>query len=136
MPLQKGDSVTVHYEGKLHNGSIFDSSYQREPLSFVIGGGILLKKFEEAMIGRESGDTIELVIPQEDAYGVRDDSLILQLERSVLDVHDIQAGSMIEIETDDGPIAVYVIDIDEHTITIDGNHPLAGHDLYFTITIQ
>lgn len=136
MSLQKGDSVRVHYEGKLDDGSIFDSSEGREALEFVIGGGMLLRKFEESVIGKQQGDIVDIQIPAQEAYGVRDESLVLELERSFFDMEDIEAGSMLEIEIQDGPIAVYVLDCNNETVTIDGNHPLAGQDLFFRITIQ
>lgn len=136
MALQKGDSVAVHYEGKLSSGDVFDSSYDREPLVFTIGEGKLLPKFESAVIGKNKGDVIEVMIPAQEAYGARDESLIVEVERSLFDIEDIQEGSILEIETEEGPISVYVLKGTDTTITIDGNHPLAGQDLYFTITIQ
>lgn len=136
MSLQKGDSVHVHYEGKLNDGTIFDSSKDSEPLYFIIGEGKLLPKFEESVIGKNKGDIIEISIPAQEAYGERDESLILELDRSLFEIEDIQEGSILEIETEDGPITVYVLECTDTTIIIDGNHPLAGQDLYFTIKIQ
>ena len=136
MALQKGDSVSVHYEGKLDDGTIFDSSHEREPLQFIIGEGKLLPKFEECVLGKSTGDTIEIMIPAQEAYGERDESLVVSLERSLFDIEDIQEGSVLGIETEVGPISVYVLECTDTTVTIDGNHPLAGQDLYFTITIQ
>jgi peptidylprolyl isomerase len=137
MTAQTGNSVTVHYTGKLEDGTVFDSSRDREPLSFVIGSGQVIPGFEKAVVGLEPGETRTERIEPEDAYGERRDEMIMEVEREHLppDLNP-EAGQQLQIQQSDGQvIPVVVADVSESSITIDANHPLAGQPLIFEIEV-
>jgi peptidylprolyl isomerase len=160
-----GDKVTVHYTGRLEDGSVFDSSegaaeqphehdccggskksggdgcggdkQGAEPLEFVIGAGQLIPKFEAAVIGLKRGDSVTVVIPADEAYGQRAEEMVAVIERSEIpaDINP-EPGHQMEVILEDGsPFPVLVTEVTESTITLDGNHPLAGRDLTFSIRL-
>lgn len=161
---KSGDTVRVHYAGTLDDGSIFDTSEEREaacgdrcadhgndcddhecgcgerpsgPLEFVIGQGNLIAKFEEAVVGLEPGQSVRVRIEAEDAYGQRSDQLVAVVERSEIpeDINP-QVGDRMEVVTQDGSgMPVMVTGVTDRTITLDANHPLAGMDLTFDIRL-
>ncbi|MGL4722694.1 MAG: FKBP-type peptidyl-prolyl cis-trans isomerase [Desulfovibrionaceae bacterium] len=137
MAFQKGDTVKVHYKGTFDDGTEFDSSYETEPIEFVLGDGELIPRFEEAIIGRKSGEVINIVIQPEDAYGEFTEELILPVEKDQFP-DDLEAvvGMPLQVEAEEGPIEVYIQEITDTHIVINGNHPLAGKILYFEIKIQ
>ena len=134
---QIGDTVKVHYTGKLQDGETFDSSIGRNPLKFEIGGGKLLQAFEQAVVGMEPGESKSIQLVAQEAYGDRDDALIWTTEKSKLpDDLDPAVGQQLEAVRQDGVrIPVFVIDVAESTITLDANHPLAGEDLTFDLQL-
>ena len=132
----KGDMVKVNYTGKLDNGSVFDSSQGREPLEFKLGEGHLIKGFEEAVDGMSKGEKKTVVIPADRAYGPRRDDLIVRVEKSQIppDI-DLEVGTRLQIKQENGSIIVVVADMDDYSVTLDANHPLAGNDLTFDIEL-
>lgn len=132
-----GDTVKVHYVGKLSNGEIFDQSKQDEPISFEIGKGQLIQGFEQAIVGMAAGETKTEKVPYDFAYGERRDDLVLELEKSKIPEHlNPQVGDQLEIKQDEGNnIPVVVKEITEEAMTIDANHPLAGQDLTFELEL-
>lgn len=160
-----GDKVKVHYTGTLEDGSVFDtsedpieqpsdpscgcgsrkdtddgcgcSSHSLGPMEFVIGAGQLIPKFEAAVIGLEPGQSITVSIPADDAYGQRAEEMVAVIERSEVpaDINP-EPGHQMEVILEDGtPLPVLVTEVTDTTITLDGNHPLAGRDLTFTIRL-
>ena len=134
---QVGDTVKVHYVGKLPNGEVFDQSKQEEPVSFEIGKGQLIQGFEQAVEGMTIGDKKTEQVPYDFAYGERRDDLILELEKNKIPEHlNPQVGDQLEIKQDEGNnIPVVVKEITEESMTIDANHPLAGQDLTFELEL-
>lgn len=132
-----GDTVKVHYVGKLGNGEVFDQSKQEEPVSFEIGKGQLIQGFEQAVIGMAAGETKTEQVPYDFAYGERRDDLVLELEKDKIPEHlNPQVGDQLEIKQDEGNnIPVVVKEITEEAMTIDANHPLAGQDLTFELEL-
>lgn len=132
-----GDTVKVHYTGKLADGTVFDSSEGREPLKFKIGEGQLIPGFEQAVVGMESGDSVSANIPAKDAYGEYDKRLIQVIEKNTLPEDlEPEVGQQLEAVRSDGQrIAVVVLDVGESQVTLDANHPLAGKELIFDITL-
>lgn len=160
-----GDKVKVHYTGTLEDGSVFDSSEgcseQPEdsscgcsskknndtgcgcdsdatgPMEFVIGAGNLIPKFEAAVIGLEPGQSVTVTITADDAYGQRAEEMVAVIERSEIPAEiNPEPGQQMEVILEDGsPMPVLVTDVTETTITLDGNHPLAGRDLTFAIRL-
>jgi len=134
---ESGDTVKVHYTGTLEDGTVFDTSVEREPLEFTLGQGQLIPGFEQAVIGMKIGDLKTINIPADQAYGPYRDDLILVIERDQLPEDlDPEVGQQLQmIQADGSSITVIIIEISETTATIDANHPLAGKDLTFEIEL-
>ncbi|GAA5521179.1 FKBP-type peptidyl-prolyl cis-trans isomerase SlyD [Fodinibius salicampi] len=140
MPKVKdGDTVKVHYTGKLtEDGTVFDSSEDREPLEFTLGEGQLIPGFEEAVIGMEEGDDTTVEIASEDAYGERREDLELEVAKDDLpDEVDPQVGMQLQMQQqEDGrAIPVQITAVEDDYVKLDANHPLAGKDLTFDIEL-
>jgi len=132
-----GDTVNVHYTGKLEDGTVFDSSVEREPLEFTLGAGTIVPGFEEAVRGMQAGQSKTVTIPSQEAYGPRRDEMVLVIERTELPPElKPDVGQQLQMQQSDGrAVSVLVTDVSETTITIDANHPLAGKDLTFEIEL-
>ena len=137
MQAKKGDNVQVHYTGKLEDGSVFDSSVQREPLGFTVGGGQMIQGFDAAVDGMAVGDKKTVTIPAAQAYGERRDDMMIDvpIEQVPADIKP-EVGMQLTLQGGNGqPMPVTVTDIDEKKITLDANHQLAGKDLIFDIEL-
>lgn len=134
---KQGDTVTVHYTGKLDDGAVFDSSEGREPLQFSIGSGNLIPGFEQAVVGMSPGETKTTTIPAEQAYGPHHQEMVLVVERQrIPDDIPVEVGQRLQIQQQGGQvIPVMVTDISNAQVTLDANHPLAGQDLTFDIQL-
>lgn len=132
-----GDTVHVNYTGKLENGSVFDSTEDRDPLEFELGAGRVIPGFEDAVRGMEVGQRKEVRIPASDAYGERRDDLEVQVPRSRLpDGSEVQVGQQMAVRVAPKQEAIArVTDLDEDSITLDLNHPLAGQLLIFDLEL-
>ena len=130
-----GNTVKVHYTGTLTNGTVFDTSIDREPLEFTIGQGQLIPGFEQAVIGMKVGESTTVTIPAAQAYGLHREDLVFAMERGQLP-DNIEVGQQLQMmQTDGSTVVVTVIEISDTTATIDANHPLAGEDLIFEIEL-
>jgi peptidylprolyl isomerase len=134
---KNGDTVKVHYTGRLENGEIFANSRDGDPLEFTIGGGDLIPGFENGIVGMEVGETKTITVPPEDAYGSRHEELLVHVNKDQFPEDLTPAiGQELQIRQKEGdPLRVTVADIDEDTITLDANHPLAGYTLTFNILL-
>jgi peptidylprolyl isomerase len=134
---KNGDTVKVHYTGTLEDGTVFDSSKERDPLQFTLGKGQLIKGFEEAVIGMSVGETKALRIPSDEAYGSHREDLLLKFNKSDFPP-DIEPkeGIVINLVSPDGRnLLATITEISGDSITLDANHPLAGKDLTFNIDL-
>jgi peptidylprolyl isomerase len=134
---KQGDSVKVHYTGKLDDGIVFDSSVGREPLDFTVGAGQLIAGFDEAVVGMAVGEKKTVRIAPEQAYGPHNPEMTLQVPRSDLPV-DIQPelGMQLEASQEGGhSMVVTVVEVTDESVTFDANHPLAGKALTFEIEV-
>lgn len=132
-----GDSVRIHYTGKLEDGTQFDTSTGRDPLEFKLGEGGIIPGFEKAVDGMAVGESKSVQIDPQDAYGPRHDQLIQDVPKSALP-EDIEpsVGMQLQSETPDGQSMLLVVtEVADETITVDGNHPLAGKTLNFDIEL-
>ena len=132
-----GDTVQVHYTGKLDDGSVFDSSAGRDPLEFTVGAGQVIPGFEQAVEGMAVGQTKTVTIPSAEAYGERVAEAVLQVPREQLPPDlEPEVGQQLVMQSRDGrQIPIVVVEVTEDSITIDANHPLAGRDLTFEIEL-
>ncbi len=132
-----GDTVKVHYTGKLQDGTVFDSSLEREPLELTIGQGEVLAGFEHALIGMKVGGSLTVTIQAEYAYGPYYDDLVFEVPRSQLLPEDLdpQVGQILSSQDETGTWNATVIEVSESMVTLDFNHPLAGKDLTFEIEL-
>lgn len=138
MPQAKdGDKVRIHYTGKLTDGTEFDSSKGREPLEFVLGSGMVIPGFNDAIEGMELGATITAIIPAEKAYGPHREEMVIKVSRAQLPSDlKFSVGQRFALPQPDGRQAMLkVADINDAEVTFDGNHELAGKDLVFDIEL-
>ncbi len=134
---KSGDHVTVHYKGTLKDGTVFDTSENREPLSFQLGQGNMIKGFEQAVEGMSVGETRTAEMSVDEAYGPVREDMIVVLERSDIPT-DIQpeVGQQLALQHPEGhSIPVTVTEVSAEQVTLDANHPLAGKDLVFEIKL-
>jgi peptidylprolyl isomerase len=135
--VKDGDTVKVHYTGKLENGDVFDSSRENEPFEFTVGDKAVISGFEKGVVGMGVGDTKTIEIPPEEAYGAKQDELVVVVNKSDFP-EDItpSVGQRLQIKQQDGhPVIVTITDLTEDSITLDANHPLAGYTLFFDVEI-
>lgn len=137
MAAQSGDSVTVHYKGLLQDGTVFDSSEDRDPLNFKIGEGKLIPGFEKAVVGLAPGEKVKTEISAEEGYGPHREEMVLAVEREQLpDDLDPTVGQQLQMQQQDGKsMIVTVAEVSNESVTLDANHPLAGKDLVFEIEL-
>jgi peptidylprolyl isomerase len=135
--VQKGDKVAVHYHGRLKDGSTFDSSEGREPLEFTAGTGQVIKGFDEAVLNMKQGDKKTVHIPVGDAYGERNDDMIMDFPISEFPADmNPEVGMELQMGDNAGNVfPVVVVAVNDDTVMLDGNHPLAGQDLIFEIEL-
>lgn len=134
---KEGDTVTVHYTGKLEDGTVFDTSEEREPLNFTIGEERVIPGFENAVVGMEPGETKTEELSPDEAYGEHRDDMVMELERNEIpDEVDPEVGQQLQLRMQNGQtVPVVITDLGDETVTIDANHPLAGHKLIFEIEL-
>ncbi len=134
---KSGDTVRIHYTGKLNDGTQFDSSSGREPLEFALGSGQVIPGFDNAVDGMKVGDSKTVTIPPEQAYGQKHEQLVQEVPKSALPPElKPEVGMQLQSQAPDGQtMQLMVTEVADETITVDGNHPLAGQDLTFDIEL-
>ena len=132
-----GDQVKIHYSESLKDGSFLDSSLEKEPLEFTLGDKMVIAGIEKAIIGMFEGDLKTVTVPPEEAYGIYQKNRILVIKRTQIPDHiDPQLGMILQIRSQEGAVNNFIIkNIRENTITLDGNHPLAGKELTFELKL-
>ena len=132
---QTGNTVVVHYTGRLEDGTVFDSSREGEPLRFTLGTGQVLPGFERAVLGLEAGQSRTVTLSPEEGYGQHRDDLVVEMERRYLP-SEVQVGHHVHLPMGgDNQLPVIVTAVSEATVTFDANHPLAGEELIFDIEL-
>jgi len=134
--IELNSTVTVHYTGKLEDGTIFDSSLTegREPLSTSLGQGSLIQGFEKALIDMTEGEKKTVNIPSSEAYGDINPTLVVEVPKDRVP-EGVEEGAMLQTMTQQGPMNVLVKEIKDDVVVIDANHPLAGKDLIFDLEV-
>ena len=135
--VKQGDTVKVHYTGKLLDGSVFDSSEGRDPLEFTVGAGQMIAGFDKGVVGMALDEQKEITIPPEEAYGIYDPEKIIEVPNDEFPEDlTLEVGMQISASQPDGiPVQFTVKEIGEQNVTLDGNHFLAGKDLIFSVTL-
>lgn len=135
-PAQDGDTVKVHYCGRLDDDTEFDSSYGSEPLEVVLGSGEVIPGFEGAIVGMSVGDKVTVEIAPEEAYGDPLDDLFLSIPRQDIPAEiKPELGQGVTLQTEDGPLDAVIVNVTDEEVLIDANHPLAGEVLIFDIEL-
>jgi len=132
-----GDTVKIHYTGRLQDGTVFDSSSDREPMQFSIGSGQVIPGFEEAVTGMTIGEKKTAQIPCNKAYGERNPSMVMVVDKKHVPPEiDPEVGQRLQVGSPDGQLlAVTIVEVSDENITLDANPPLAGEDLTFDIEL-
>ncbi|WP_299830086.1 peptidylprolyl isomerase [uncultured Roseobacter sp.] len=136
--VKTGDTVGIHYTGTLLDGTKFDSSEGRDPLEFEVGSGQIIPGLDEALPGMEVGDKKTVEVPCAEAYGPINPQMRQAVPREgIPDDVPLDTGTQLNVQTPEGQaMQVMVVAVDEATVTIDANHPLAGQDLKFDIELM
>ncbi len=134
---KNGDTVKVHYTGTLQDGTVFDSSREREPLEFKLGETGIIPGFQSIVEGMNPGETKTEKLAPEDAYGPHNEQMVVEVERDQLPQDlDPQVGQHLHLSRGDGQvIPVHITNVTDAKVTIDANHPLAGQDLTFEVEL-
>ncbi len=136
MPIKNDDQLSVHYTGTLADGTVFDSSREREPLEFTMGKKMLIEGFEKALMGKEAGDVVTVTIPPEEAYGEMDEGLLFEVARADLPEEiKPEVGMQLSLSNEEGDMNVEIFQVNDESIVLNANHPLAGQSLTFEIEI-
>ncbi len=134
--VKSGDNVAVHYKGTLTDGTIFDSSEGREPLQFQVGSGMVIPGFDAGVTGMSIGETKTVHIPMEDAYGNASEEMIFTFNRTDIPADiPLEIGGTLNMHNGQQAIPVIVREVNDATVILDANHPLAGQDLIFEIEL-
>jgi FKBP-type peptidyl-prolyl cis-trans isomerase 2 len=134
---KSGDTVKVHYNGRLTDGTTFDSSAGRDPLEFKVGNGDVIKGFDDGVTGMSVGEKKTVHIPADEAYGQKDDDRIVEFPRTNFPAEmEPEVGMQLNMTNGSGQvIPVVIVEVGDEVVTLDANHPLAGEDLIFDIEL-
>jgi peptidylprolyl isomerase len=132
-----GDTISVHYTGKIEGGDVFDSSEGRSPLMFTVGAGQLIRGFDSAVVDMVPGERKTVTIPPEEGYGERREDHVVDFPRANIPQDmQLEVGMIVQMSDQSGrPIPVIVTEILDNVVRMDVNHPLAGKTLVFDIEI-
>ncbi|MET6995836.1 FKBP-type peptidyl-prolyl cis-trans isomerase [Chitinophaga defluvii] len=135
--VKNGDTVKVHYHGRLTNGTTFDSSEGRPPLEFQVGAGMVIKGFDNGVVDMKVGEKKTLNIPVDQAYGPKNEELIMDFPKGNIPADlNPEVGMELQMSNPEGQVfPVKVAAIGSEFITLDANHPLAGEALVFDIEL-
>jgi len=136
--VQPGSKVTISYIGTLDDGTIFYSTKQHEPMTVSIGGDQLFPALERAIIGMKEGETRNIVLSAEEAYGPRTQDNVIHVARGAFPVaKELAVGQKLSIDFKAGPSRIMkIIALDDTEVTLDGNHALAGCELTFALRVD
>lgn len=137
MQIQKNKVVAIDYKLTDGAGKMIDSSASHGPLYYIQGIGNLIPGLERELEGKKTGDNLKVKIEAKDAYGERNESLCQQVPRAQFEsAEGLEVGMQFEVDTDQGELVVSVTKIEGDLVTVDGNHPLAGMELHFDVTVK
>jgi FKBP-type peptidyl-prolyl cis-trans isomerase SlyD len=134
--IEKNRVVTLNYTLRDEQGTIIDASSGRAPLSYLHGKGNIIPGLEQALSGKAAGDKLDVTVAPEQGYGPRDERLVQIVPRTKFgEVEGLAPGVQVRVGGPQGARIVSVVRVDRDFVTIDGNHPLAGRTLHFSVEI-
>ncbi len=137
MKIAQNSVVSIHYTLKNSDGDVLDSSVGDEPLNYLHGAGNIIPGLENALIDKEKGEALDVVVTPDEGYGEYNEQLVQSVPRSSFEgVETIEVGARFQAESNNGPVSVVVTSVDDDAVVVDGNHPLAGQTLHFSVTIE
>ena len=137
MQIAKNSVVAIDYNLTNDAGEVLDTSEGHEPLAYLHGVGGIIPGLERELEGKQVGDQLQVSVKPEDGYGERDDALEQEVPRDQFEGEDdLALGMQFQVDSEAGPTVVTVIEIDDDVVTIDGNHPMAGINLNFDVTVR
>ncbi len=135
MKIAKDMVVSFEYTLTDNDGNIIDKSEGRGPLSYIQGYSMIIPGLEKEMEGKEEGHQMNVKVSPEEGYGHRDDTLVQSVPRDRFDADEVKVGDHFQVDAQMGPMVFKVVKVDDEEVTLDGNHPLAGLELNFDVTI-
>lgn len=136
MQVSENKVVSIHYTLKNDAGEVIDSSVGRAPLSYLHGIGDIIPGLEKALEGKSKGDRVDVSLVPEEAYGLRNEALIQTLPKSAFEMAgEIEPGMQFQVQTPVGSRILTVVEVYDDDVIVDGNHPLAGETLHFSVEI-
>ena len=137
MKVSENSVVVIDYKLTDNDGEVIDSSEGAGPLAYLHGMGNIITGLEDALLGKEAGDEVKASIEPAKAYGERQEDMKQEVPRDLFSgIDNIELGMQFQSETEQGPVMVTVVAVEEDMVTVDGNHPLAGVHLNFDVTIR
>lgn len=138
MNIAQHKVVTIHYKvTDVDSGQLIDSTENAEPMTYLHGAQNIIPGLENALEGKNVGDEVEVTVEPAEAYGERSDDRIQQVPLEAFKgIENVQPGMAVTAQTEHGPVNLIVTEVDEATVTVDGNHPLAGKSLNFSVTVD
>lgn len=136
MKIAKNKVVAIDYTLTDSKGTVLDKSSKGKPLYYIQGAGNIIPGLEKALEGKDAGESLKAQIPHVEAYGPRDEGLLQVIPKeSFGEIKDLKVGMELEAESEDGVRIITVVKIEGDKVTVDGNHPLAGMDLTFDVSV-
>lgn len=136
MLIEKNRVVMLHYTLRDEQGAVIDSSSGRGPLSYLHGKGNIIAGLEQALAGKSAGDKLDVTVAPEQGYGRRDDRLVQIVPRNRFgEVSELKPGMQVRASGSQGARLVTVVRVERDFVTVDGNHPLAGRTLHFSVEV-
>lgn len=135
MQIEKRKVVTIDYKLTDEEGELLDSSDDEGPLTYIHGSGSIVPGLEQALDGKVAGDAFKVSVAPAEGYGERDERLVEEVPRDRFPTGELEVGMCFELRGDSGSMLVTVVSLGADTVKLDGNHPLAGVNLNFDVTI-
>ncbi len=136
MQISHEKVAAIHYTLRDNNGKVLDSSEGKDPLYYLHGFGNLIPGMEEGLEGKAVGDKFEIKVSPEKGYGVRNDAAVQAVPREAFGDAVVNVGMQFRAGNENGQYIVTVVEVGEETVTVDGNHPLAGVELHFNVEVM
>ncbi len=136
MEISQGSVVSIDYTLKNDAGEVLDASRPDSPMDYLHGHGNIISGLENALLGKQAGDEVDVRVAPEEGYGVFNEQLKQVVPRDRFQgMEDLQVGMRFQANTNQGPVSVQIVAVDGENVTVDGNHPLAGQNLNFKVKV-